>query len=132
MTRTQILEHQLKKSLTEDDYVKVTEDDKSFVLAKATQIVDGYVNYTSGSELDYIICDIALDMIINDTYNQIDRKPMSVPSNVASIKEGDTIITFSTSSEDKAENKTSSISGISAYYIDTYRDDLNRYRKLRR
>lgn len=132
MTRTQILEHQLKKSLTEDDYVKVTEDDKSFVLAKATQIVDGYVNYKSGSELDYIICDIALDMIINDTYNQIDRKPMNVPSNVASIKEGDTIITFSTSSEDKAENKTSSISGISAYYIDTYRDDLNRYRKLRR
>ena len=132
MTRKQILEHQLKKSLTEDDYVKVTEDDKSFVLAKATQIVDGYVNYKSGSELDYIICDIALDMIINDTYNKIDRKPMSVPSNVASIKEGDTIITFSTSSEDKAENKTSSISGISAYYIDTYRDDLNRYRKLRR
>lgn len=132
MTRRQILEHQLKKSLTEDDYIKTTEDDKSFVLAKATQIVDGYVNYKSGSELDYIICDIALDMIINDTYNQIDRKPMNVPSNIASIKEGDTIITFSSASEDKAENKTSSISGINAYYIDTYRDDLNRYRKLRR
>lgn len=132
MTRRQILEHQLKKSLTEDDYIKTTEDDKSFVLAKATQIVDGYVNYKSGSELDYIICDIALDMIINDTYNQIDRKPMNVPSNVASIKEGDTIITFSSASEDKAENKTSSISGVNAYYIDTYRDDLNRYRKLRR
>lgn len=132
MTRSQILDHQLKKSLTEDDYIKTTEDDKSFVLAKATQIVDGYVNYKSGSELDYIICDIALDMIINDTYNKIDRKPMNVPANVASIKEGDTIITFSSATEDKAENKTSSISGISAYYIDTYRDDLNRYRKLRR
>lgn len=132
MTRIQILDYQLKKSLTEDDYIKTTEDDKSFVLAKATQIVDGYVNYKSGPELDYIICDIALDMIINDTYNKVDRKPMNVPSNVASIKEGDTIITFSSSSEDKAENKTSSISGISAYYIDTYRDDLNRYRKLRR
>lgn len=132
MTRIEILDYQLKKSLTEDDYIKTTEDDKSFVLAKATQIVDGYVNYKSGSELDYIICDIALDMIINDTYNKIDRKPMNVPSNVASIKEGDTIITFSSASEDKAENKTSSISGISAYYIDTYRDDLNRYRRLRR
>ena len=132
MTRMQILDHQLKKSLTEDDYIKTTEDDKSFVLAKATQIVDGYVNYKSGSELDYIICDIALDMIINDTYNKIDRKPMNVPANVASIKEGDTIITFSSATDDKAENKTSSISGISAYYIDTYRDDLNRYRKLRR
>lgn len=132
MNREQILEHQLKKSLTADDYYKVTEDDKSFVLAKATQIVDGYVNYKSGSELDFIVCDIALDMIINDTYNQIDRKPMNVPANVASIKEGDTIITFSSSTEDKAENKNSSMTGVSAYYIDTYRDDLNRYRKLRR
>lgn len=132
MTRSQILDHQLKKSLTEDDYIKTTEDDKSFVLAKATQIVDGYVNYKSGHELDYIICDIALDMIINDVYNSVNRKPMDVPSNVASIKEGDTIITFNSASDDKAENKTSSITGISAYYIDTYRDDLNRYRKLRR
>ncbi len=132
MTRIQILEHQLKTSLTEDDYCSITEDDKSFVLAKAKQIVDGYVNYKSGSELDYVVCDIALDMLLNQMTNRVDRKPLAVPSNVASIKEGDTIITLNTKEDDKTEKKTSSMTGMDAYYIDTYRDELNRYRRLRR
>lgn len=130
MTRKQILDYQLKKSLTPDDYMKITEDDMSFVLAKSTQIVNGYVHYQSGSELDYVICDIAFDMLNDDLLRQINVKPMEVPTNVASIKEGDTIITFNQDSSSSSSSSKSAGSS-SDYYIDTYRDELNRYRKLK-
>lgn len=133
MTRKQILDHQIRKNLSSDDFVKITEDDKSFVLAKATAIVDDYVNYTSGSELDYIICDMALDMLLDDINSQADTKPMDVPSNVASIKEGDTIITFNHDESKTTSNVGTGSRGASdAYYLDTYRDRLNRHRRLRR
>lgn len=133
MTRMEILEHQLKKNLTTDDYISVTEDDKSFVLAKATQIVNDYVNYRSGSELDYIICDMALDMIQDDLVSKADTKPLDVPSNVASIKEGDTILTFNHDKSGEISNSGTANRGASdAYYLDTYRDRLNRHRRLRR
>ena len=131
MTRMEILDHQLKKSLTSDDYAKTTKDDKSFVLAKATQIVDGYVHYKSGSELDFVICDIALDMILTENINKVNTKPMEVPSNIASIKEGDTIITFN-QDDDTGNASKRSASEMDAYYINTYADALNRYRKLKR
>lgn len=133
MTRSQILEHQLKKNLTEDDYSAVTEDDKSFVLAKATAIVDDYVNYSSTGELDYIICDMALDMLQDELVAKANTKPMDVPSNVASIKEGDTIITFNTDKTlDVSKSGTANRGPSDAYYLDTYRDRLNRHRKMRR
>ena len=133
MTRKEILEHQLKKNLTPDDYISVTEDDKSFVLAKATQIVDDYVNYSSGSELDYIICDMALDMIQDDLNSIADTKPLDVPSNVASIKEGDTILTFNHDTSGETSSSGTAQRGASdAYYLDTYGDRLNRHRRLRR
>ena len=131
MTRMEILDHQLKKSLTSDDYAKLTKDDMSFVLAKATQIVDGYVHYKSGSELDFVICDIALDMILTENINKVNTKPMEVPSNIASIKEGDTIITFN-QDDDTGNASKRSASEMDAYYINTYADALNRYRKLKR
>lgn len=133
MTRRQILEHQLKKTFTSDEFQEIAEDDISFALAKATNIVDGYVNYTSGSELDYIVCDIALDLMITERDRSINTTPMEVPSNLASIKEGDTILTFNTDDSGRSsESSVSSRTGNDAYYIDTYRDELNRYRKMRR
>lgn len=131
MTRLEILNYQLSKGLSAEDLSKITENDKSFVLNKATQIVDDYVHYRSGSELNYVICDIAYDMLFDDLIKSINTKPMDVPSNIASIKEGDTIITFN---QDGSQSATASKTGLTGneYYINTYRDELNRFRKLKR
>lgn len=133
MTREEILEHQLRTTLTEEDYTSLSKMDKSFALDKATSIVDDYVNYRSGKELNYIICDMALDMIQDDLVAKADTKPMDVPSNLASIKEGDTIITFNNDkTESVSKSGTASRGPSDAYYLDTYRDRLNRHRRMRR
>lgn len=131
MTRLDILKYQISKSFTLADQESITKEDIEFVLKKATSIVDGYVHYISGPELNYIICDIALDMLYDNLIKSIDTKPMEVPSNVASIKEGDTIITFN---QEGSETSTSSKSGLTSdeYYLVSYRDGLDRYRKLAR
>lgn len=131
MTRREILDYQISKSITLEDQSKITEDDRSFVLEKATSIVNDYVHYKSGKELDYVICDIALDMLYDDLVRSVDTKPMEVPSNIASIKEGDTILTFN---NDGSSASTASKRGITGneYYLMSYRDELDRFRKLKR
>lgn len=130
MTRKEILKHQVDKTFSDSEVKGISETDMLFVLDKATNIVDGYVHYKSGKELDYVICDIALDMLLTDRVNKLAR-PIGVPSNVASLQEGDTTINFN-NEESTASSGTSvsSRTGYDAYYIQTYADELNRYRKM--
>lgn len=92
----EILDYKLKKLLT-DGFVKVTDEDKKFILAQAKTKIQAYCHRKDiPKEAYYIWADIAIEILknIDESLFKIDTmSEEELSKRVTNIKSGDTTIT---------------------------------------
>lgn len=132
MTREELVSYKAKRTFSPELFEKLEDLDFFYALDKATKIVNNYLNFTSGSSFDYIIADIAVDILRNEVVGSIYVQPISVPDNVTSLREGDTTISFGSNSNSNSTSSSSSSSVTNdEVYLVSYRDRLDRDRKMK-